>query len=1133
MDRNKVWDVLGINETTNEDEIKQAYRARLIYVNPEDDPEGFMQLRNAYETALQIIREPVYHKLKEEADEQAPEPAKNDVDLWIDKVSNIYYSLEHRRDSCCWKELLNDDICIGLDTNLEAREKLLRFLMDHYYLSHEIWRLIDNCFDITADKEELYEIFPGNFIDYVVYQISYETFFDFSLFKPKSGENADRYINSYYRLKACIDEMKLEACQEIIDELERFETYHPYKDVEKIRYLLLTDNVEKAAELAEYVFAGYNDEPYIITAYALVKSRQMKLDEADELFRKVLAIYPDYYMAKLGLMECLYKKEQYKEAKELAIEILNRNIYDETVNNYLTEINNILLKQYQEEIADNTLSENGRIKLEMAWCLYQNHRFDECIKILEEIPVAIKSEYDFIKLHGLVYFAAGKYDLALDKLLLWLNAILESKNDESEEAQKRYKSLGYAYFSVGECYSNLLNYKEAISYYKSAIDIEANINEKLMFMERLASTYNKAKSFPECIKVCEDIIDINTNYYPAYLLRQEAYFALENDQEVINEYYRAVRIYSGNIQPYKLAIKVFIKHKQYNDAKAVADAAKKAGLDSNEFRLLCIRITRLLPNTKEERIQAIKECMELKGLLQTENNDLEYSEQIDFELAMLYFQEEEYDKAILLIDTLSNTNPTVDFYKLLKAKILRRVNKNQEAITILSSLLEKNPANEEICYEIGRCYYDLNNMERALVYFVRTVKIKEDYIDVYDRIVDIYRYLIDKSKKLEYYNMALPYADKQLEQEKSAYSYNKRGLLHMDAYEFDKALSDFKISLEYSPDDWAIYNNIGFVYMIMRDLDRAIKYLKRSASLITIDKSHLPYLNLARTYYIIRDYDTALMYYEMLYNAYPADIYYIERIADICCSKRDMQNSIIWVNKLRSIESYSKTEIELKLSHIFLLNRDFDNADKHYKLALDSSNILLYLKSSLKYAEFLLITNQYSKSLSLIKKAILKAKGNADNEGFIELFRKAAVIYWSVKFLCKDMPGFRKKIYDRKAGKLANQALALIKKFYLNPEGYCEYPKIRKRHLLDLALIYLTMNDDKKAEGYIQEALKLYPCRRCKFEGCTYAYEIYGMLYEYRGQPDKAAQNYESCLSYDPDNILCMRRMENAKEDIK
>ena len=64
-----------------------------------------------------------------------------------------------------------------------------------------------------------------------------------------------------------------------------------------------------------------------------------------------------------------------------------------------------------------------------------------------------------------------------------------------------------------------------------------------MFMERLASTYNKAKSFPECIKVCEDIIDINTNYYPAYLLRQEAYFALENDQEVINEYYRAVRIH--------------------------------------------------------------------------------------------------------------------------------------------------------------------------------------------------------------------------------------------------------------------------------------------------------------------------------------------------------------------------------------------------------------------------------------------------------------------------------------------------------------------------------------------------------------------------------------------------------------
>lgn len=46
------WSILGINQTKDKDVIKQAYRNKLVGVNPEDDPDGFMALRNAYEDAL-------------------------------------------------------------------------------------------------------------------------------------------------------------------------------------------------------------------------------------------------------------------------------------------------------------------------------------------------------------------------------------------------------------------------------------------------------------------------------------------------------------------------------------------------------------------------------------------------------------------------------------------------------------------------------------------------------------------------------------------------------------------------------------------------------------------------------------------------------------------------------------------------------------------------------------------------------------------------------------------------------------------------------------------------------------------------------------------------------------------------
>ena len=106
------------------------------------------------------------------------------------------------------------------------------------------------------------------------------------------------------------------------------------------------------------------------------------------------------------------------------MKLLNQYYHDETISSYLIEINEILIQRYQEKLKQ---KQDNKIKLELAWCYFQNEKLDDCINLLEELPDTARREYDFINLYGRAYLALGKYDLALDKLKVWLQAILDTK----------------------------------------------------------------------------------------------------------------------------------------------------------------------------------------------------------------------------------------------------------------------------------------------------------------------------------------------------------------------------------------------------------------------------------------------------------------------------------------------------------------------------------------------------------------------------------------------------------------------------------------------------------------------------------------------------------------------------------
>ena len=121
MNRIRAYQILKISEKASETEIRDAYRRLLPENNPEDNPEGFMQLRQAYDTAMQYL-----YELEEEEDDIEDE--LSEIDIFMMNVEKIYDDIRLRSNIEKWKELFKDDLCTGLDTSDDVENRLLSFL---------------------------------------------------------------------------------------------------------------------------------------------------------------------------------------------------------------------------------------------------------------------------------------------------------------------------------------------------------------------------------------------------------------------------------------------------------------------------------------------------------------------------------------------------------------------------------------------------------------------------------------------------------------------------------------------------------------------------------------------------------------------------------------------------------------------------------------------------------------------------------------------------------------------------------------------------------------------------------------------------------------------------------------------
>ena len=118
--------------------------------------------------------------------------------------------------------------------------------------------------------------------------------------------------------------------------------------------------------------------------------------------------------------------------------------------------------------------------------------------------------------------------------------------------------------------------------------------------------------------------------------------------------------------------------------------------------------------------------------------ELEYDDLTAFELASLYFDQEEYQKAVLYFKQLDTISPDFKGYEYGYSQALHKEHQVQEALRIAKQGLEKNPFETRLLLAASQFSYELHDASGAENYLLTAKEDAEDTEEILLRLATIY-----------------------------------------------------------------------------------------------------------------------------------------------------------------------------------------------------------------------------------------------------------------------------------------------------------------------------------------------------------------------------------------------------------
>ena len=276
----------------------------------------------------------------------------------------------------------------------------------------------------------------------------------------------------------------------------------------------------------------------------------------------------------------------------------------------------------------------------------------------------------------------------------------------------------------------LASYLEGIGFYPQASQIYEKLSTKFPEVNiSLASIASEDGLIEEAFAYLENISPESDWYVSALVLKADLY-QMEGLMDVAREKLLEARNYSDD--PLLIFGLAELDSELGNDLEAIKGYAQldnrsiyqQTGIST--YQRIGLSYARL--GKFESAIEFLEKAIEL-----------EYDDQVAFELASLYFDKEEYQKAVLYFKQLDTISPDFEGYEYGYSLALHKEHRTEEALKIAQQGLSKNPFETRLLLHASQLSYELHQPEQAETYLLQAQENAEDQEEILLRLGTLYQ----------------------------------------------------------------------------------------------------------------------------------------------------------------------------------------------------------------------------------------------------------------------------------------------------------------------------------------------------------------------------------------------------------
>ena len=632
-----------------------------------------------------------------------------------------------------------------------------------------------------------------------------------------------------------------------------------------------------------------------------------------------------------------------------SLEFFKKSNDDDLENKYLQYLIsiNFLLKNYEEVI----LFEN-RLNLEVEnidYCFFFIaksyfilEKYDKVVDILSKLESKIDREDEISFMIAYSQYMNGDYELS-----------------KSLFKELSYSSLKYSQFSsfyLGMIFLDEKNYNLAKNYFYASYKKEDNSeytkkslinyaksNYELGDYDLSIAVLNKyKKSYPnENFTEVDDLLSENyfmTNNYSRIISYLNSKGNISENDKIKFQYVTYQKgVGEFNRGNFKSSIKYFDLSKKYN---LDSEIYIKSSLNKSEALFI--------GNLYKEAVN------ELLGIINL-NMNVELRKKIFLQLGYSYFNLNEYLNASKYLknylDLKDNKLSSKDIDPILRLADSYYASKNfNSSIKYYNTALQNSDINRNyIIYQIGLCYYGLDDFTKSIEYMDKVILNSEKSLDddAIFRKAQIYFENSEFDKSIINYNLII---DEYKYSEYISYSFLNRATSYFNLKSYDQAEDDYLYVLKNISDEKIQSQAI----LGMQKIVSFTNNFTQLNSLITEYKNRFP------------DNDNVLkIQFDNIRN-----LYFNQKYDDL----------ISYVNEIFSQEEqvFNEYETNYYLAESFFKTKKYENASPVYETLLDSVNSKYFSRSLNRLAQIYLNQKNYNRSLNYFKKLEKNSKNNRE-----------------------------------------------------------------------------------------------------------------------------------------------------------